>query len=234
MLEGLDEVPWHRLQHAYGPADDVPGLIRDLVAPEPALREAALHELFGNIHHQRTLYEATAPAVPFLVEVALAEDTHLRVRVELLWLLDAIAGGGTDEEGRAQSRRGPAGAAKAAVAGHLPRLLPFLSVEDDAVGLSAALLTARFPERAEESAPLVRRRFDAEADPRARRLLAGILVRLGDEREELIRLVRAAPDDDTDPDYRDQFGKGDDEADFIVLEDLLGKAIDDVLPPHDA
>lgn len=30
MLDRLDEVPWQRLHHAFGAADDVPGLLRDL------------------------------------------------------------------------------------------------------------------------------------------------------------------------------------------------------------
>ncbi len=33
MLDGLDDVPWDRLHHAYGAASDVPGLLRELAAP---------------------------------------------------------------------------------------------------------------------------------------------------------------------------------------------------------
>ncbi|WP_199514582.1 HEAT repeat domain-containing protein [Nucisporomicrobium flavum] len=76
MLDGLDEVDWAALTHAYGPADDVPGL----------LREAALSDLYERLFPQGTVYPATAAAVPFLVELA-AEG-----RAEFLWMVGALAG----------------------------------------------------------------------------------------------------------------------------------------------
>jgi hypothetical protein len=42
MLEGLDDVPWHSLTHAYGKADDVLGLIRRLASPDYPTRADAL------------------------------------------------------------------------------------------------------------------------------------------------------------------------------------------------
>ena len=41
MLEGLDHVPWERLEHAYGPASDVPAQIRALASPDPGVRDQA-------------------------------------------------------------------------------------------------------------------------------------------------------------------------------------------------
>ena len=79
MLEGLEDVKWDELGHAYGPASDVPGVIRNLASPDPKIRGKALHQLHGNIWHQGTVYEATAPAVPFLVALLQApevEDKH--------------------------------------------------------------------------------------------------------------------------------------------------------------
>jgi hypothetical protein len=63
-LERLDDVPWGSLTHAYGAADDVPGLLRELASGDAEAREAALHELHGNVWHQGTVYEATAHVVP--------------------------------------------------------------------------------------------------------------------------------------------------------------------------
>jgi hypothetical protein len=85
-LEGLDAVPWAELTHAYGEATDVPGLLRAIAAGEDRA-----DELFGNIWHQGTVYPATGPAVPFLVELA----THAEpsVRHMLLALLAYIARG---------------------------------------------------------------------------------------------------------------------------------------------
>ncbi|MBG0567615.1 HEAT repeat domain-containing protein [Actinoplanes aureus] len=65
MLDDLATVDWSALTHAYGAADDVPDLLRDLAGGSGK----ALSELYGNIWHQGTVYEATAYAVPFLIRV---------------------------------------------------------------------------------------------------------------------------------------------------------------------
>ncbi len=70
MLERLDEIDWSALSHAYGPADDVPGMLRALGSRNPDERAEAMHEAFGNIFHQGTRYPATAKAIPFLIELA--------------------------------------------------------------------------------------------------------------------------------------------------------------------
>lgn len=83
LLSGLDRVDWSRLRHAYGAAVDVPGLIRALVDPGSADAETkatarrerksvfdvACWELWGNVFHQGTVYQASAPTIPFLVEI---------------------------------------------------------------------------------------------------------------------------------------------------------------------
>jgi hypothetical protein len=78
MLEGLDEVPWDKLTHAYGAASDVPHLLRDLASDDEEAREGAVWHLYGNIWHQGTVYEATASAVPFLLELAAAPEVKQR------------------------------------------------------------------------------------------------------------------------------------------------------------
>ncbi|MEZ6089128.1 MAG: hypothetical protein R3C05_14090 [Pirellulaceae bacterium] len=92
-MQGLDDVPWHTLQHAYGTAEDVPRLIRQLQIADPshAQEESALWQLFGNIYHQGTVYEATSYAVPFLIQ--LLEDPSTQDPVGILGLLAAIAKG---------------------------------------------------------------------------------------------------------------------------------------------
>ena len=227
MLEGLDEVPWDELEHAYGRAGDVPGQIRDLLSGSAEKRESALSELFGNIHHQGSLYSATAPAVPFLAEVARYEEAHPRVRIELLWLLAAIAAGGSDLSDTAPLKR--ARAARDAVRAELATLLPLVAAEDGATSLSAAALAAYFPEAAADSKPLVRGRMAGFRDDRERRVLAAVIVLLGDRDDELIALVRSAPDDDAGIEYSRIFP---DDEPYFVLEDLLGAALRGRLPEH--
>ncbi|MEO3769016.1 hypothetical protein [Micromonospora sp. B9E7] len=69
MLDGLDDIDWARLGHAYGAADDVPGQLRALLSPDPAARDEALGDLYTNVFHQGGRFEASAYAVPFLLEM---------------------------------------------------------------------------------------------------------------------------------------------------------------------
>ncbi len=70
MLEEIQDIDWSRLSHAYGPAMDVPALLRALATPNEDEREAALDQLYSTIWHQGSVYDATAAAVPFLIEIA--------------------------------------------------------------------------------------------------------------------------------------------------------------------
>ncbi|MFC7590939.1 hypothetical protein ACFQYP_50080 [Nonomuraea antimicrobica] len=80
------------LGHAHGSAADVPGLLRELADGTEEWDEV-LDELFGdNLLHQGDCYEATAPALPFLTELIVADVVPARRRRELyLWLV--VAGG---------------------------------------------------------------------------------------------------------------------------------------------
>ncbi len=69
LLEGLDDVEWDTLEHAYGEASDVPEQIRNLASNDQKVRDQALWDLNGNILHQGTRYEASAYAVPFIFEI---------------------------------------------------------------------------------------------------------------------------------------------------------------------
>lgn len=83
-LEELDNVDWAGLNHAYGSAADVPEQLRALRATDPDLRQQALYDLYGNIFHQGSRYEASAHAVPFLLNLAADADTPQRSEIVLL------------------------------------------------------------------------------------------------------------------------------------------------------
>jgi len=91
MLEGLDDINWSLLRHAYGPAIDVPDLLRKRASADPEIASGAEFELFGNILHQGTVYPATSHAVPFIVE--LLESQTISKRSGLIVLLACIAKG---------------------------------------------------------------------------------------------------------------------------------------------
>ena len=91
MFEGLDEIDWEELNHAYGSAGDVPDQLRGLASEDEVRCREAMYACWQNIWHQGTVYEATAYTVPFLV--ALAAAPEVQVRKEILNLLVHIANG---------------------------------------------------------------------------------------------------------------------------------------------
>jgi HEAT repeat protein len=178
VLEGLEAVNWAALGHAYGSAEDVPEWLRALRSPDPEVRQWARED--WNIVHQGTRYSATAPAVPFLVELATAPDTHDRA-----WLVNllAYAAVGYDEASLpdgitsldqlrhttttpgCEHEFGPwAVAAYQAVQAALPALLPLLDDEDDRLRRETAHLLAWFPPFAPASLPRLRARLQLEAE----------------------------------------------------------------------
>ncbi|WP_051836774.1 hypothetical protein [Streptomyces sp. NRRL WC-3742] len=89
-LDGLDDIDWAELSHAYGDAADVPELLRGLRSSDPAEREGALDALYGGVHHQGDVYDSTLACLPFLC--ALAADPTIGDRDGVLGLLDSIGG----------------------------------------------------------------------------------------------------------------------------------------------
>jgi HEAT repeat protein len=87
MLEGLSKIQWGRLTHAYGPAADVPGYIRQLLDPDEKVRRDAMKALRYTVAHQGSRYRATAPAVPFVFEVL----EHRRT-ADRDWLIELLLG----------------------------------------------------------------------------------------------------------------------------------------------
>src|SRR5262245_11413745 len=65
MFAGLDDVDWASMHHAYGPATDLPDLLRGLLAGDAQAREIALDGLSGAVHHQGDVYDCTIACIPF-------------------------------------------------------------------------------------------------------------------------------------------------------------------------
>ncbi|MFE0643931.1 HEAT repeat domain-containing protein [Streptomyces sp. NPDC058877] len=96
MLTGIEEVDWASLGHAYGPADDVPELLRGLASDDPAERETALDGMYGAVHHQGDVYDSTLACIPFLLE--LVADPAVQDRGCIVELLTSIGGIELDDE----------------------------------------------------------------------------------------------------------------------------------------
>ena len=107
LLARLGDVKWSKLHHAYGPAEDVPDLLRALADPSsasPSLRENAKRAgrelsdhvewvLWGNVFHQGNRWQVTASVVPFLVEILRDGPNEDSLRRFLISYLNHLAMG---------------------------------------------------------------------------------------------------------------------------------------------
>ncbi|MEV7388406.1 HEAT repeat domain-containing protein [Streptomyces sp. NPDC091215] len=138
-LDGLDDVPWADLEHAYGAADDVPVTLRLLArAGDDPEREERLDHLDASIYHQGgAVYPAGAAAVPFLIELAATPGLPMRAAiVELVCRFAALQ----NEMREPWRSAGPAVSCRAAmVAGH-DALAALLGDADHSVRTAAATL----------------------------------------------------------------------------------------------
>ena len=91
LLTGLDDIHWHDLQHAYGPADDVPNLLRMLLADDESVRDNAWQRLYSSVIHQGTVYEASAFVVPFILKMLVSDGPP--DKADLLQFLASLAEG---------------------------------------------------------------------------------------------------------------------------------------------
>ncbi len=111
ILDGLDQLDWSKLHHAYGPATDVPELLKALVDPDAAssrlqksarvdgrtVRERVLQELWGNVYHQGSVWPASAKTIPFFVEILRDGPRDAGLRRFVLSYLSHLAIGYPDD-----------------------------------------------------------------------------------------------------------------------------------------
>lgn len=205
MMDELDNIPWHQLTHAYGSAEDVPELLRELRTASPDLQgeDSPLWHLFGNIWHQGTVYEATSYAVPFLIEAAV--DPTTPDRAGILQLLTEIANGSSYRavhgnlqqepdftEKRAQESDWAARAQQAVVAGY--EKFVAITREPGDVCFAAANLLARLPVRKEATSQILRTMLTTEMRETYRAGLLLLLGVTGDSSEETRDVLLAALD----------------------------------------
>jgi hypothetical protein len=185
MFEHLDAIDWATLSHAYGSAEDVPALIRNLSARDPDTRDRALSDLFSTIWHQGTVYSASAPAVPFLI--ALAAHPGTPDRPGILYLLQALSEGtsyieahasigndsiarlcaeqGSDIETERQRERGWVQATHAAVSAGLPIYYELLAEQDAEIRSYTLYLLASLHEHAADITAALRPMLVEEREP---------------------------------------------------------------------
>lgn len=191
MFDGLEDIPWARLRHAFGSASDVPSLLRSVASPDAQERSKALTELCNNIWHQGTVYEATPYALPFLIRLLRLRDHPDRASVACL-VASIIAGHGYYEVHSALIVNAQPGefadeierehAIVAEVqrigADALPLLSPFLADSDPWVRGSVAEALACYPSRVDEFVPILQKALSVEQDEETRDRIQESLERI--------------------------------------------------------
>ncbi|WP_411080924.1 HEAT repeat domain-containing protein [Streptomyces sp. cmx-18-6] len=172
MFSGIDEVDWASMEHAYGPADDVPVLLRGLASADPAERESALDGMYGAVHHQGDVYACTLACIPFLFELVV--DPAVQDRGSVVELLTSIGGFDLDEDDEAEidedEIEGAANyaMAAAAVTAGAGVFFELIADEDRGVRLAAPLALATLHRQPVRVLEQLRERLPVEPDEEVR------------------------------------------------------------------
>lgn len=201
IFKDIHSIPWSDLKHAHGDAEDVPHLLMDLVHEDESTRQAALYELFGNVWHQGTVYEATSYVVPYLVNII--KSSQSTDRESVAGLLAAIANGvgylevhaqpdspfldvweevlsksGTDLEEQIAEEQKWVAAVRKAVDPHLDLLYEFIQHEVWDIRYEVASALGKYPGHAEESLPVLRAALEHETDDEIREAIRLSITKL--------------------------------------------------------
>jgi hypothetical protein len=65
----LRDTPWPELGHALGAAGDTPAALGDLLAADSVVVAKSLRHLEQSVHHQNSIYSATAPVARFVAAI---------------------------------------------------------------------------------------------------------------------------------------------------------------------
>lgn len=189
LLDGIDQIDWGALQHAYGSAADVPELLRALAEPDAATAQLKARasaakrtvfdqvtwELWGNVFHQGTVYEASPSAIPFLIEILRDGPPRHDLRRFLLTYLGNLAVGypddlfpgvveddDEDEEGTSWRRN-----CHVSVGRSIADVVPFVDDLDTETALEAMAVVTWFPREAERIMPALIRIASSRSGLRA-------------------------------------------------------------------
>ncbi|WP_086829863.1 hypothetical protein [Allokutzneria sp. NRRL B-24872] len=173
MFAGLDKIDWLSLEHAYGPAADVPEILRGLASTDARARELAYEDFADALHHGGDVHEPTALCVPFLLEAVFEPSTPQRA--DLLDLIASVCG--ADETGLDTWTPGEpdphenhrhAATARASVSAELPQLLALFDDPAPEVRRALPIVLAVCQEHWATTLSVLYGRIAAEPDPHAR------------------------------------------------------------------
>lgn len=168
-LAGIDDIDWAELEHAYGTAEDVPGMLRDLYRSERAADAA--DDLLVHVYHQGGAVCSAAPAaLPYVLRAAADPAIAPAVRRELLELIGSLAYTANTADCRFVTDAWPAVWDQA-----VSDLLPVLHDPAPTSRIAAADALAEARHRADEVIAALRARWLVEPDQESRaQLIDGV------------------------------------------------------------
>ncbi|MEU9135223.1 HEAT repeat domain-containing protein [Streptomyces sp. NPDC048404] len=195
----IESVDWTALRHAYGTAEDVPAMLRDLRRPETAAEAA--DTLLTHVHHQGGGVYSSAPAVLSHVIAAAADPAVAAdVRGELLHLVRSLAHSGNTAQPRFVTSGWPEAWDLA-----VTDLLPLLDDPAAEHRTAVARCLAEAHRRADEVIAALRARQHVESTPRTRLQLidsvGSLAAHAGEQRGASLDWLRAQLND-TEPSVR--------------------------------
>ena len=179
----IEDIDWNRLEHAYGRAEDVPELLRQLAGGD----SSALDDIAGGLFHQRSVYSATAAAFPFLVDAATGNALDSQDRATLIHSMSAASPdlpGGEDEPWVAELDQ--------AFRAGFPRLMAMFGGGDAPLRAALALLAASAPSLAVAYLDEIRAAGEGADEPLATLIALAVAVIEGADDAALAELISRA------------------------------------------
>ncbi|MFE6307159.1 hypothetical protein [Nocardiopsis sp. NPDC057823] len=179
-LDGVDEVPWGDLEHAYGSAENVPGLLAAAFTAEEAPAREAVTALLSAVHHQGgRILPVAVPLLPFLIRLAADRGRPTAVREASTTLMTELAHCGCGVE-----QRFVAPGWREALVAAVPELIALLEDPEPLLRSGAASVLAWCPVAGSGSAAALRRRWEREPDEQVRLVLLESAARLSARRSD--------------------------------------------------
>ncbi len=176
MFSGLDAINWAALDHAYGPAGEVPALLVLLRSPDPERRRQALSDFWVKVHHQGSIYSSTAAALPFLIDIA--ADARTPDRGSVVSLVASIGKEASYWLGAGYESDGVADAIVDCFAVNADRFREFTADADPRVRAASAESVVHCGLAPDDAAAFIKGRFAAEPHPNVQLALAAAMAAL--------------------------------------------------------
>ncbi|MEV6305554.1 hypothetical protein AB0M02_39490 [Actinoplanes sp. NPDC051861] len=160
MFNGLHEIDWSSMHHAYGSAEDVPGLLIALRSDDEGEREEALSGFYSAVHHQGDVYPCTTASLPFLF--AMAADPSTPDRAAIVALIVSIGEIAVDRAGEHPWENADHAGAAALVRAHADTLVACATGDDRLVRRAAIRALGLFVDDPQRALRLLRDRLAAE------------------------------------------------------------------------